>query len=468
MKSIFSRNKSGGIPRWLTLALAAVMVWALVGSGAGKAGASAPDKPAVPALACPGGQCFEDVPGTDPFSAFINHLGMDNIIVGYPCGSPPAGPCVAPNNRPYYLTGANVTRGQMSKFVDLGRRNIADAVGLSLVINGTAYTTLQAKTTSGGYAIRGDCLTPGNNCYAVAGFAPAGDYAAVFGGGRGVFASSSDNGYPGIQGIAYGTNAGAYGGEFSSDNWNALRVDAPPAANGRAQVYVSGTAGNLFAEDIDPGGLYVNGNLTVTGSKTGYVVDIMQNADSSALEPGDVVVIVGNSAAVIGQIPVVTVKKATSANDTGVAGIVDQPLYVPDAATRAAYEQQQQAVRQAETQRNQEAAAAKAAGRKPDFSNIAMPDAPITDVQGLPHATDAASAAPGGYANVVTLGSYKAVKVDASFGPIHAGDLLTTSPHAGYAMKVTDKAQAYGAVIGKALGNVETGTGLVPVLVTLK
>ena len=30
----------------------------------------------------------------------------------------------------------------------------------------------------------------------------------------------------------------------------------------------------------------------------------------------------------------VTVKKATSAYDTGVAGIVDRALYVPDAATR--------------------------------------------------------------------------------------------------------------------------------------
>ena len=36
--------------------------------------------------------------------------------------------------------------------------------------------------------------------------------------------------------------------------------------------------------------------------------------------------------------------------------------------------------------------------------------------------------ARGGYANVVTLGSYKTVKVDASFGAIHAGDMLTTSP----------------------------------------
>jgi hypothetical protein len=58
--------------------------------------------------------------------------------------------------------------------------------------------------------------------------------------------------------------------------------------------------------------------------------------------------------------------------------------------------------------------------------------------------------------------------VDASFGPIHAGDLLTTSTHAGYAMKATDKLQAFGAVIGKAMGDLTTGMGTIPVLDTLK
>jgi hypothetical protein len=35
-------------------------------------------------------------------------------------------------------------------------------------------------------------------------------------------------------------------------------------------------------------------------------------------------------------------------------------------------------------------------------------------------------------------------------------------------MKATDRSQAFGATIGKALGALETGTGLVPVMVTLK
>jgi hypothetical protein len=69
---------------------------------------------------------------------------------------------------------------------------------------------------------------------------------------------------------------------------------------------------------------------------------------------------------------------------------------------------------------------------------------------------------------VATLGSYKTIKVDGSFRAIHAGDLLTTSANPGYAMKVTDKVAAIGAIIGKALGAWDIGTGTIPVLVMPK
>lgn len=58
-------------------------------------------------------------------------------------------------------------------------------------------------------------------------------------------------------------------------------------------------------------------------------------------------------------------------------------------------------------------------------------------------------------------------KVDASFGAVDIGDLLTTSPTLGHAMSATDPARAFGAVIGKALGSLSSGLGLVPVLVAL-
>ena len=59
-------------------------------------------------------------------------------------------------------------------------------------------------------------------------------------------------------------------------------------------------------------------------------------------------------------------------------------------------------------------------------------------------------------------------RVSRSFGSVHAGDMLVASPHAGYAMKADDAKIKFGSVIGKALGNLETGTGLMPVMVTLK
>jgi len=57
---------------------------------------------------------------------------------------------------------------------------------------------------------------------------------------------------------------------------------------------------------------------------------------------------------------------------------------------------------------------------------------------------------------------------DASYGTIEPGDLLTTSPNPGYAMKVTDNEQAQGAILGKAMTKLEQGQGLVLVLVSLQ
>jgi hypothetical protein len=57
-------------------------------------------------------------------------------------------------------------------------------------------------------------------------------------------------------------------------------------------------------------------------------------------------------------------------------------------------------------------------------------------------------------------------KVDASYGPIALGDLLTTSSTPGHAMNASDSSRAPGAIIGKALRPWSDGPGLLPVLVT--
>jgi hypothetical protein len=60
------------------------------------------------------------------------------------------------------------------------------------------------------------------------------------------------------------------------------------------------------------------------------------------------------------------------------------------------------------------------------------------------------------------------VLADASQDGIEPGDLLTTSDTPGHAMKVTDHAKAQGAILGKAMGRLKEGKGMVLVLVTLQ
>jgi len=59
-------------------------------------------------------------------------------------------------------------------------------------------------------------------------------------------------------------------------------------------------------------------------------------------------------------------------------------------------------------------------------------------------------------------------KVDAQFGAIAVGDLLTTSPTPGHAMKTDDPLKAFGAVIGKALRPLAAGRGLIPIFIALQ
>jgi hypothetical protein len=61
-------------------------------------------------------QTFEDVPGGSTFWLWVEQAAIRRIIGGYPCGGP-FEPCIAPDNRPYYRPGNNVTRGQSAKIL---------------------------------------------------------------------------------------------------------------------------------------------------------------------------------------------------------------------------------------------------------------------------------------------------------------------------------------------------------------
>ena len=59
-------------------------------------------------------------------------------------------------------------------------------------------------------------------------------------------------------------------------------------------------------------------------------------------------------------------------------------------------------------------------------------------------------------------------KVDAQYGAIEVGDLLTTAPTPGHAMRAVDPLKAFGTVIGKALRPLTEGQALIPMLIALQ
>jgi hypothetical protein len=75
---------------------------------------------------------------------------------------------------------------------------------------------------------------------------------------------------------------------------------------------------------------------------------------------------------------------------------------------------------------------------------------------------------PSGNRHPIALLGKVFCKVDAAYGAIAAGDLLTTSPTPGHAMKASDPARAFGAVLGKAMAGFAEGRGMIPVLVTMR
>lgn len=71
-------------------------------------------------------------------------------------------------------------------------------------------------------------------------------------------------------------------------------------------------------------------------------------------------------------------------------------------------------------------------------------------------------------AEPVALSGRVYCRATAANGAIRPGDLLTTSDVPGLAMRVTDFGRAHGATLGKAMGTLESGEGLVLVLVGLQ
>jgi hypothetical protein len=355
-------------------------------------------------------------------------------------------------------------------FVDLiidvnGYYSTTPATANPFIINSGTANAAMFHTTGGGEAVDAYCDTASVNCWGYWTGTGTGNRSAVFSGGRGMTTSSSDATYPAIAGNATGLNA--YGGDFRNGNTtsgNALYAKC--SAPGCYSLYVNKAGVSTYqAAWIE--GLYVSGDISASGSKAGYVVDVMRNADARPLELGDVVIAVGSSEAVLGEIPVATVRLADREYDTAVVGIVDAPVYVPTPEIMQAYAAQEAAVKKHEEYKA--LTLSKSADRTPlTVVEPALPEKWIApEMVSVHRDLKAQQADRDGHLYVVTLGAFKRVKVDASYGAIRPGDLLTTSSTPGHAMKVFNRRTAQGAIIGKALGSIDTGTGLIPVLVTL-
>jgi hypothetical protein len=216
--------------------------------------------------------------------------------------------------------------------------------------------------------------------------------------------------------------AGNFGEIFAPGGQMILRT------NGSLYITLDQDNNQASFFDIDNGASFSvfqvdeSGNMWAAGSKAGYVVDVARNDDSAPLETGDVVAISGAAAPVLGENPLILVRRASADNPTAVVGVVDRRV-VLDAGLAG-------------------------------------------DGRGSVPTVAAGAIAPGDLLNIVTLGSFKAIKVDASFGAIAPGDLLVASPHAGYAMRASSPAP--GTILGKALGALDSGTGLIPVILNLQ
>ena len=258
--------------------------------------------------------------------------------------------------------------------------------------------------------------------------------------GVGIYGTSSGQGLLGVgqsHGV-FGSTSGApqgsgYGGYFTSNTGIGVhgRSTAPPSftnayapgvygysASGAGVMGEAGPSGGSVA-GFFAGTVLVDGNFFATGSKAGYVVDVARNAGTETLAQGDLVLITGVTDPVLGEIPVPLVRKADVAASTAVVGVVDAAYRIDD-----------------------------------------------NELGRLSALAEAGTIYPGDYLTIVTLGAFRAIKVDASYGAIRPGDLLTSSPTPGHAMRADDPRM--GTVIGKALDSLETGVGVIAVMVTLQ
>ncbi|MCA3561806.1 MAG: hypothetical protein IOC82_12335 [Aestuariivirga sp.] len=231
-------------------------------------------------------------------------------------------------------------------------------------------------------------------------------------------ASNPGGGGAGLIGQTFGSGAGVVGlgndrglgGFFQSVTRGALVCETRSAVEAAAAVFQKNPAGvsALHVEHITDGtAAFFKGNVIVTGDVSFPGADCAEEfviADAAPAEPGSVMVMAADG----------RLLPCTEAYDRAVAGVV--------------------------------------AGAGDLRPGIVMGRDPADTRRRSP----------------IALVGRTFCKVDAAYGAIATGDLLTSSATPGHAMKAADPARAFGAVIGKAMAPHAAGTGLIPILVALQ
>lgn len=265
------------------------------------------------------------------------------------------------------------------------------------------------KTSSGDAAIEAASNGPG----IISETSSTGQDAAVSGiaaeprgSGAGVIGQTRGTG-AGVVGLG---NASGLGGFFAAVDKGALVCETQSATQATAALYQKNPAGYaaLHAEHLGNGlAAFFKGNVFVTGDVSFQGQDCAEEfaVDEAALsEPGTVMVVAEDG----------RLTACSEAYDRKVAGVVaGAGLFRP----------------------------------------------------GIVMGRDGADIGP---RSAIALAGRTYCKVDAAHGAIATGDLLTTSPTPGHAMRAGDPQRAFGAVIGKAMALHRDGTGLIPILVALQ
>jgi hypothetical protein len=266
-------------------------------------------------------------------------------------------------------------------------------------------------------------------------------------GGVGVFGI----GFPSISGSPYGV----YGATSVGTGTYGISSDLTGVG-----VWGENSGGGLGGFFDSYGGtgqaLYVAGDMTVTGAKTGFVADYAVNGSSATLHQGDSVTVIGVRPPIVGEIPLLVVAPAAAGDP--VIGIVDRAMTPSTVALPES--------------RPSVGLSARGSGLEPSGARFEVPvrtggPSSVTVFSGA--GTDVA---PGGYLDVVTLGAYSYASVSAAAGPIRAGDRLTpgTDPGTLVAAKpITAGGQSFyapGTSVGYALGRLNDGTGRIAVFVS--